>query len=86
VASNGIFFRIEGEGEPLLLLHGLMVTGRCTTRCLNSCATGSELFPTGVAMGRAAISMALTMWLRSTARATLQWVLACRELLICQNR
>ena len=26
-ASNGIFFRIEGEGEPLLLLHGLMATG-----------------------------------------------------------
>ncbi len=27
-ASNGIFFRIEGEGEPLLLLHGLLATGR----------------------------------------------------------
>ena len=27
-ASNGIFYRVEGEGEPLLLLHGLMVTGR----------------------------------------------------------
>jgi len=27
VASNGIFYRIEGEGEPLLLLHGLMVSG-----------------------------------------------------------
>jgi hypothetical protein len=26
-SSNGIFFRIEGEGEPLLLLHGLMATG-----------------------------------------------------------
>jgi len=26
-ASNGIFFRIEGEGEPLLLLHGAMVSG-----------------------------------------------------------
>jgi len=26
-ASNGIFFRIEGEGEPLLLLHGLLVAG-----------------------------------------------------------
>ena len=26
-ASNGIFFRIEGQGEPLLLLHGLMVSG-----------------------------------------------------------
>jgi 3-oxoadipate enol-lactonase len=26
-ASNGIFFRVEGEGEPLLLLHGLLVTG-----------------------------------------------------------
>jgi 3-oxoadipate enol-lactonase len=26
-ASNGIFFRIEGEGKPLLLLHGLMVSG-----------------------------------------------------------
>jgi 3-oxoadipate enol-lactonase len=26
-ASNGIFFRIAGEGEPLLLLHGLMVNG-----------------------------------------------------------
>jgi pimeloyl-ACP methyl ester carboxylesterase len=26
-ASNGIFFRIVGEGEPLLLLHGLMATG-----------------------------------------------------------
>jgi 3-oxoadipate enol-lactonase len=26
-ASNGIFFRIEGDGEPLLLLHGLMVNG-----------------------------------------------------------
>ena len=26
-ASNGIFYRIEGEGEPLLLLHGLMVSG-----------------------------------------------------------
>ncbi len=26
-ASNGIFYRIEGEGEPLLLLHGLLVSG-----------------------------------------------------------
>jgi 3-oxoadipate enol-lactonase len=26
-ASNGIFFRIEGEGEPLLLLHGVMAAG-----------------------------------------------------------
>jgi pimeloyl-ACP methyl ester carboxylesterase len=26
-ASNGIFFRIEGDGEPLLLLHGAMVSG-----------------------------------------------------------
>src|SRR5438874_2578580 len=26
-ASNGIFFRIEGEGESLLLLHGLMASG-----------------------------------------------------------
>lgn len=26
-ASNGIFYRIEGEGEPLLLLHGVMVSG-----------------------------------------------------------
>jgi 3-oxoadipate enol-lactonase len=26
-ASNGIFFRIEGDGEPLLLLHGVMVAG-----------------------------------------------------------
>jgi hypothetical protein len=26
-ATNGVFFRIEGEGEPLLLLHGLMATG-----------------------------------------------------------
>jgi 3-oxoadipate enol-lactonase len=25
--SNGIFYRIEGDGEPLLLLHGLMVSG-----------------------------------------------------------
>lgn len=27
-ASNGIFYRIEGEGEPLLLLHGVMVSGK----------------------------------------------------------
>ncbi|MGD0189785.1 MAG: alpha/beta fold hydrolase [Rhizomicrobium sp.] len=26
-ASNGIFYNVVGEGEPLLLLHGLMVTG-----------------------------------------------------------
>jgi len=26
-ASNGIFFRVVGEGEPLMLLHGVMVTG-----------------------------------------------------------
>ena len=26
-ASNGIFFRIEGEGEPLLLLHGALASG-----------------------------------------------------------
>jgi 3-oxoadipate enol-lactonase len=26
-ASNGIFYRVAGEGEPLLLLHGLMVSG-----------------------------------------------------------
>ena len=26
-ASNGIFYRLEGEGEPLLPLHGLMATG-----------------------------------------------------------
>jgi len=26
-APNGIFYRVEGEGEPLLLLHGLMVSG-----------------------------------------------------------
>jgi pimeloyl-ACP methyl ester carboxylesterase len=27
-ASNGLFYRIEGHGPPLLLLHGLMVSGR----------------------------------------------------------
>jgi len=26
-ASNGIFFQIVGDGEPLLLLHGLLVSG-----------------------------------------------------------
>jgi 3-oxoadipate enol-lactonase len=26
-ASNGLFFRVVGDGEPLLLLHGLMVNG-----------------------------------------------------------
>jgi 3-oxoadipate enol-lactonase len=26
-ASNGIFYRVEGKGEPILLLHGLMATG-----------------------------------------------------------
>jgi 3-oxoadipate enol-lactonase len=26
-ASNGIFFRIVGDGEPLLLLHGLLASG-----------------------------------------------------------
>ncbi len=26
-ASNGIFYRIVGAGEPLLLLHGIMVSG-----------------------------------------------------------
>jgi pimeloyl-ACP methyl ester carboxylesterase len=26
-ASNGIFYRVEGGGEPLLLLHGLLATG-----------------------------------------------------------
>ena len=26
-AANGIFFRLVGEGEPLLLLHGLMASG-----------------------------------------------------------
>lgn len=26
-ASNGIFYRLEGQGTPLLLLHGLMVSG-----------------------------------------------------------
>jgi len=26
-ASNGIFYKIVGRGEPLLLLHGLMVSG-----------------------------------------------------------
>src|SRR3954447_6601407 len=26
-APNGIFFRIDGDGEPLLLLHGAMVNG-----------------------------------------------------------
>ena len=26
-ASNGIFYHTEGEGEPLLLLHGLLVSG-----------------------------------------------------------
>jgi 3-oxoadipate enol-lactonase len=26
-ASNGIFFKVVGDGEPLLLLHGLMVNG-----------------------------------------------------------
>jgi 3-oxoadipate enol-lactonase len=26
-ASNGIYYRMEGDGEPLLLLHGLMVSG-----------------------------------------------------------
>jgi pimeloyl-ACP methyl ester carboxylesterase len=26
-ASNGIFFKTVGDGEPLLLLHGLMATG-----------------------------------------------------------
>ena len=27
-ASNGIFFRVVGAGEPLLLLHGLLASGR----------------------------------------------------------
>jgi pimeloyl-ACP methyl ester carboxylesterase len=26
-ASNGIFYRVVGDGAPLLLLHGLMVSG-----------------------------------------------------------
>ena len=26
-ASNGIFFKIVGEGVPLLLLHGVMASG-----------------------------------------------------------
>lgn len=26
-ASNGLFYKVTGNGEPLLLLHGLMVTG-----------------------------------------------------------
>ena len=26
-ASNGIYYRIEGDGEPLLLLHGALVSG-----------------------------------------------------------
>jgi pimeloyl-ACP methyl ester carboxylesterase len=26
-APNGIFYKVTGHGEPLLLLHGLMVTG-----------------------------------------------------------
>jgi hypothetical protein len=26
-APNGIFYKVTGDGEPLLLLHGLMVTG-----------------------------------------------------------
>lgn len=26
-ASNGIFYRLEGQGEPLLLLHGLLASG-----------------------------------------------------------
>ena len=26
-ASNGIYFHIEGDGEPLLLLHGVMAAG-----------------------------------------------------------
>jgi hypothetical protein len=26
-APNGIFYKVAGNGEPLLLLHGLMVTG-----------------------------------------------------------
>ncbi len=27
IASNGIFYRVEGKGDPLVLLHGLMVSG-----------------------------------------------------------
>jgi 3-oxoadipate enol-lactonase len=26
-ASNGVFFKVVGDGQPLLLLHGLMVSG-----------------------------------------------------------
>jgi 3-oxoadipate enol-lactonase len=26
-APNGIFYKVTGDGEPLLLLHGLMITG-----------------------------------------------------------
>jgi len=26
-ASNGIFFKTVGDGEPLLLLHGLLASG-----------------------------------------------------------
>ena len=26
-APNGIFYKVAGKGEPLLLLHGLMVSG-----------------------------------------------------------
>lgn len=27
-AANGIYYRVEGRGEPLLLLHGMLVSGR----------------------------------------------------------
>jgi pimeloyl-ACP methyl ester carboxylesterase len=26
-ASNGLFYKVTGNGDPLLLLHGLMATG-----------------------------------------------------------
>jgi hypothetical protein len=61
-ASNGIFYCMEGEGEPLLLLHGLLVSGAMFDPLVcHSCATASaRSFPTCAATGEAATSARLT--------------------------
>jgi hypothetical protein len=71
-ASNGIFFRIEDEDGPLLLLRGLMVSGAMYDPLIELPRDRFRMLVTDlVAMGRAATSMVLTMWRRSPCRAYL---------------
>ena len=73
-ASNGIYYRIEGEGEPLLLLHGLMVAGAMFDPLVALLRDRFRmLIPTCAVTGKAATSTAHLMCQRSLGTSIPFW-------------